>query len=138
MLSSYRVLDLSDRQGMFCGYILAHLGAEVIAIEPPGGSSARLAPPFRGDTGHADDGLWWQAYARGKSSCVVDLATGGGRERFLAMAADADFVIESYSRADARALGLDYERLAAANPGLIVVSISPFGRTGPKLSLIHI
>ena len=132
MLSSYRVLDLSDRKGMFCGYVLAHLGAEVIAIEPPGGSSARLAPPFRGDTGRADDGLWWQAYARGKSSCVLDLATGPGRERFLELAADADFVIESFSRPDARALGVDYETLAATNPGLIVVSISPFGRTGPK------
>lgn len=132
MLSSYRVLDLSDRRGMFCGYILAHLGAEVIAIEPPGGSSARLAPPFRGDTGHADDGLWWQAYARGKSSCVLDLASGRGRERFLELAADADFVIESFPRAEADALGVDYERLATANPGLIVVSITPFGRTGPK------
>ena len=132
MLSSYRVLDLSDRQGMFCGYVLAHLGAEVIAIEPPGGSSARFAPPFRGDTGRADDGLWWQAYARGKSSCVLDLANGHDRGRFLELAADADFVIESFARADARALGVDYERLAAANPRLIVVSISPFGRTGPK------
>ena len=132
VLSSYRVLDLSDRQGMLCGYILAHLGAEVIAVEPPGGSSARLAPPFRGDTGHADDGLWWQAYARGKSSCVLDLAAGRDRERFLELAADADFVIESFSRQDARTLGVDYESLAAAHPHLIVVSISPFGRTGPK------
>ena len=132
MLSSYRVLDLSDERGMFCGYVLAHLGAEVIAIEPPGGSSARLAPPFRGDTGWGDDGLWWQAYARGKSSCVLDLASGPGRERLLQLAAEADFVIESFARRDARALGVDYETLATANPSIIVVSVSPFGRTGPK------
>ncbi len=40
MLSSYRVVDLSDERGIFCGYVLAHLGAEVIAIEPPGGCAA--------------------------------------------------------------------------------------------------
>ena len=132
MLSSYRVLDLTDRQGMFCGYVLAHLGAEVIAIEPPGGSEARFAPPFRGDTGGREDGLWWQAYARGKSSCVLDLASAAGRERFGELAAGADFVIESFPAAQARALGVDYETLAAGNPSLIVVSVSPFGRTGPK------
>ncbi|MEO2175213.1 MAG: CoA transferase, partial [bacterium] len=38
MLSSYKVLDLSNQQGMFCGYILAHLGAEVTVVEPPAGS----------------------------------------------------------------------------------------------------
>ncbi len=132
MLSSYRVLDLTDLSGMFCGYVLAHLGAEVIAVEPPGGSTARRQPPFRGDTGEPEDGLWWQAYARGKSSCVLDLASAEGRGRFAELAADADFVIESFGTADARALGVDYETLSARNPALIVVSISPFGRTGPK------
>ena len=117
---------------MFCGYVLAHLGAEVIAVEPPGGSTARRQPPFRGDTGEPEDGLWWQAYARGKSSCVLDLASAEGRGRFAELAADADFVIESFGSADARALGVDYETLSARNPALIVVSISPFGRTGPK------
>ena len=41
MLSDYRVLDLSDERGMFCGYLLAQLGADVVAIEPPGGSTSR-------------------------------------------------------------------------------------------------
>ena len=104
----------------------------MIAVEPPGGSTARLQPPFRGDTGEPEDGLWWQAYARGKSSCVLDLASADGRGRFAELAADADFVIESFGTDKARALGVDYETLSARNPALIVVSISPFGRTGPK------
>ena len=132
MLSSCKVLDLTDEKGMFCGYILAHLGAEVIAVEPPGGSSARTLPPFAGGGNGPESGLWWQAYGRGKSSLVLDLESGPGRARLRALAADADILIESFPGADARRLGLDYETLAAMNPGLVCVSISPFGRTGPK------
>ena len=129
MLSSYRVLDLTDQQGMFCGYILAHLGAEVIAIEPPAGSLVRKIPPLVGDNG---DSLWWQAYSRGKQSLVLDLESDSGRERLIDLAASADFLIESYSNDEVRRLGLDYDTLQSLNPELIVVSITPFGRTGPK------
>ena len=117
---------------MFCGYILAHLGVEVVAVEPPGGNSARALPPFAGGGNGPESGLWWQAYARGKSSLVLDLESGPGRAGLRALAADADILIESFPGADARRLGLDYETLAAVNPGLVCVSISPFGRTGPK------
>lgn len=129
MLSSYRVLDLTDQRGMFCGYILAHLGAEVIAVEPPGGSPVHQIPPFAGSDG---DSLWWQAYSRGKQSLVLDLESDAGRTELLDLAANADFLIESFCNDDARRFGLDYDSLADLNPGLIVVSITPFGRTGPK------
>jgi crotonobetainyl-CoA:carnitine CoA-transferase CaiB-like acyl-CoA transferase len=129
MLSSYRILDFTNQHGMFCGYILAHLGAEVIAVEPPGGSSVHLIPPFAGDSG---DSLWWQAYARGKQSLVLDLESDVGRTEFLDLAANADILIESCCNDDVRRFGLDYDSLAELNPGLIVVSITPFGRTGPK------
>ena len=132
MLSAYRVLDLADQRGMFCGYILAHLGAEVIAIEPPGGSAARFAAPFAHGAGSDADGLWWQAYARGKASCQLDLADPAGRRRLHELAAGADFLVESFAAHEAQAFGVDYETLAAINPALIVVSVSPFGRTGPK------
>ena len=132
MLSSYKVLDLADRKGMFCGYILAHLGAEVIAVEPPGGSSARDLAPFARDRDGPERGLWWQAYGRGKSSLVLDLDSQSGGARLRELAADADILVESFSAAEARRLGVDYETLAAVNPGLVCVSVSPFGRTGPK------
>jgi len=45
MLSPYRVLDLTTERGMFCGQLLGDLGADVITIEPPGGSPARRFGP---------------------------------------------------------------------------------------------
>lgn len=122
----YRVLDLTDHQGMFCGYLMAHLGADVIAIEPPGGSPARFDPS------HDRDSYQWQAYARGKKSLVLDLEADAGRERLAELAGEADFLLESFSRDQVNRYNLDYDTLAQSNPGLIVVSITPFGRTGPK------
>ena len=110
MLSSYRVLDLTDQRGMLCGYILAHLGADVIAAEQR-------------------DDLWWRAYARGKKSAALDLESEAGRARFTELVADTDFLIESFAPDRARRLNLDYETLAAVNPGLILISITPFGRS---------
>ena len=132
MLSSYKVLDLADRNGMFCGYILARLGAEVTAVEPPGGNSARTLPPFADDGIGPEGSLWWQAYGRGKSSLALNLKSAAGQARLRDLAADADILIESFTSDDARRFGLDYQTLAAVNPRLVCVSISPFGRTGPK------
>lgn len=132
MLSSYRVLDLTDERGLFCGYILAQLGAEVIAIEPPEGSSVRRLPPYGAGLGGAERSLWWQAYARGKASCALALRSAEGRARLHELVAQADFLIESFPAGETHALGVDYATLAAINPALIVVSITPFGRTGPK------
>ncbi|HIG44433.1 MAG TPA: CoA transferase [Gammaproteobacteria bacterium] len=129
MLSSYKVLDLSNQQGMFCGYILAHLGAEVTVVEPPAGSPVHQIPPFVGDNG---DSLWWQAYSRGKKSLSLDLESVAGRNRLNELMADADFLIESFSNREVKRLGIDYQSVAVTNPRLIVVSITPFGRTGPK------
>ncbi len=132
MLSSYRVVDLSDERGIFCGYVLAHLGAEVIAIEPPGGCAARRQAPFAGDSAEPDDSLWWWAYGRGRQSLTLDLNTPAGRERCLEIATEADFVIESFEPGYMATLGLDYTALSERNPRLIAVSITPFGQSGPK------
>ena len=127
MLSNYRVLDLTDERGIFCGYLLAHLGAEVVAIEPPGGSSTRRKAPFKDKAG-----LWWEAYARGKRSLELDLATETGQHDFEALVKEVDFVIESFSPAERADLALDYSSLSLINPALILVSITAFGQTGPK------
>ena len=132
MLSSYRVIDLSNERGIFCGYVLAHLGAEVIAIESPGGCAARRQAPFAGDSGEPDDSLWWWAYGRGRQSLTLDLNTPAGRERCLEIATEADFVIESFEPGYMATLGLDYTALSERNPRLIAVSITPFGQSGPK------
>ena len=73
--------------------MLAGMGADVIKVEPPGGSRSRLLPPLAGDA--ASTGLPFQAYNRGKRSVVLDLEDASGQSDFLALAATADFVFEN-------------------------------------------
>ena len=132
MLSPYRVLDFSDEQGLLCGQILADLGADVIRIEPPGGSTARRVGPFLDDRAGAERSLFWWAYARNTRSLVLDAEAPADREALLGLVAGADFLIESARPGRMAELGLGYEALSALNPALVYVSISPFGQTGPK------
>ncbi|MYG90633.1 MAG: CoA transferase [Chloroflexi bacterium] len=134
MLSDYRILDLTDDRGLIGGMILADLGADVIAIEPPGGNRARRRGPFAdgSNEGDIEDSLVWQSYARGKRSLVLDLETDEGRARLIDLARSADALIESADVGAMDALGLGYEALSAVNPGMIYVAITPFGSSGPK------
>jgi crotonobetainyl-CoA:carnitine CoA-transferase CaiB-like acyl-CoA transferase len=132
MLSPYRVIDLTDEQGLLCGQILADLGADVIHIEPPGGSSARGLGPFAGNESGGERSLYWWAYTRNERSLVLDIEEPGDRAELLRLIRGADFLIESERPGRLASLGLGYEDLAAENPGLIYVSITPFGQTGPK------
>ena len=108
MLSPYRVLDLTDERGQLAGFLLAQLGADVISIEPAGGTSSRQI------------GWTHAAYNRGKRSVRLDHVD------LTALAATADVVLDS------GALGVDLTALRAANPALITIKITPFGETGPK------
>ncbi|MCC6381623.1 MAG: CoA transferase [Dehalococcoidia bacterium] len=131
MLSPYRVLDLTDERGLLAGMILADLGADVIQVEPPGGSPARRLPPCV--AGEAGDGsLLFQAYARNKRGVVVDVESEAGREQLRDLVRSADFLIESFAPGYLAKHGLDYASLAAVNPGLIMASVTPYGQTGPK------
>ena len=131
MLAPYRVLDLSDEMGQSCGKLLADLGADVIKVEPPGGDPSRRRPPFVDDEPGPERGLYWLACNANKRSCEADLETDPGRSRFRRLAATADVVIESFPPGRMAGWGLDFPRLAAINPGLVLVSISPFGQHGP-------
>lgn len=118
-LRGLRVLDLSTHlAGAHATQLFADFGAEVIQVEPPGGSILRSSPSF-------------PFLARGKSSVVADLARSDGRRYAAQLAAEADVVVESFRPGTAERLGLGYDDLAAANPGLVYVSISGFGTEGP-------
>jgi crotonobetainyl-CoA:carnitine CoA-transferase CaiB-like acyl-CoA transferase len=132
VLGHIRVLDLSDGGALLCGRILADLGADVIQIEPPGGAAARRLGPYAGGSPDPERSLFWWSYARGKRGLVLDLASEAGRRELLALAAGADVLIESAAPGALAALGLGYEDLSAHNPALVVVSITPFGQTGPR------
>ena len=121
MLSPYRVLDLTDDRGDLAGHVLAQLGADVLAVEPPGGQRARRLGPFlQGQDGHQASALHW-AYNRSKRSVVLENA-----DQLEALAVGADILIEC------GAMPVDLGRLRELNPALITVSISAFGQTGPK------
>lgn len=130
LLEPYRVLDLTSRHGMLCAQILGDLGADVIQIEPPGGAPGRDIGPFYQDRTDPEGSLSWWGYARGKRSVELDL--DADRETFLALVARTDFLIDAEPVGALAARGLGYDVLIARNPGLIQVSMTPFGSAGPK------
>ena len=130
MLSPYRVIDLTDERGVLAGQMLADLGADVIQVEPPGGSSGRGVAPFFAD--RPEESIYWAAYTRGKRGVSCDLEQRSGRELLFRLLSSADFLFESADVGRMAALGLDYGSLRERFPQLIYVSISAFGQTGPK------
>ena len=131
LLSPYRVLDLTDERGLLCGKILADMGADVVQVEPPGGSSARQRGPFYQDDVHPEKSLFWWAYAANKRGVTLNLDTSGGADLLRRLVKDAHFLIESFPPGYMAGLGLGYRELEAINPSLVMVSISPFGQDGP-------
>jgi len=134
VLSPYRVLDLTTERGLLCGQMLGDLGADVIKVEPPGGSPARRLGPFYQDQPHPDRSLFWWAYNRNKRGITLDYKSDEGRALLRRLAATAHFFIESENPGVLAEHGLGYADLAALNPALVYVSISPFGQDGPKAS----
>ena len=132
MLSPWRVLDLSDERGLLCGRILTGLGADVIMVEPPGGSSARRVPPLLDGVPVLEQSLYWAAYGEGRRGVELDLDAPEGRGTLLRLAASADMLIESADPGVMAARGLGPDDLAEVNPALVYVSITPFGQDGPK------
>ncbi len=132
MLSPYRVLDVTTERGLLCGQILGDLGADVIQIEPPGGSRARRLGPFFQDDPHLDSSLYWWAYSRNKRSLTLDMISDEGRAILHRLVESAHFFIESDTPGTLARYGLGYDDVALINPALVYVSITPFGQDGPK------
>ncbi|MCH8109248.1 MAG: CoA transferase [Chloroflexi bacterium] len=130
-LSPYRVLDLTEGGMNWCGKVLADMGADVIKVEPPGGSPTRNRGPFYKDEPHPERSLFWYAYCLNKRGITLDLESEEGQQLFKRLAATADFVLESFAPGYMDGLGLGYESLSHDNPGLIMASMTPFGQTGP-------
>ncbi|MCY3892526.1 MAG: CoA transferase [Acidimicrobiaceae bacterium] len=128
-----RVLDLSDHRGQMAGALLADLGADVILVEPPGGSAARAVGPFvAGREGDPEASLWFWSYNRGKRSVALDLDDPGDQQRLRDLAATADVLIESDAPGAMAARGLGPQDLSEVNPGLVYTSVTAFGQSGPK------
>jgi crotonobetainyl-CoA:carnitine CoA-transferase CaiB-like acyl-CoA transferase len=123
-----RVLDLSRVvAGPIAGRILSDLGADVVKLEPPEGDVTRVWGQMR----HGLSGFYTQQNA-GKRNVCVDLRAEGGVDVVKRLAAHADVVIENFRAGVIDRLGLGYDALRVDNPGLIMLSVSGFGRGGPE------
>ncbi len=130
LFDGVRVLDLSRMlAGPFGSMLLADMGAEVIKIEEPaGGDPMRvMGPPFLADGGSA----YFLAINRNKKSVALDLTKPAGHEVFLDLVRAADVVWENFRPGVLEKLGCAPAVLRAANPGLVVCSISAYGHDGP-------
>src|SRR6202030_2295130 len=108
------------------------LGADVILVEPPGGVMARTIGPFYGNEHDVNKSLNFWALNRNKRSIIIDLETSAGRESLLELVKTADVLVESFAPGHLDRLSLGYGALVEVNPGLIMISITPFGQEGPK------
>jgi crotonobetainyl-CoA:carnitine CoA-transferase CaiB-like acyl-CoA transferase len=129
-LAGVRVLDLADRSGSLTGRILADLGAEVILVEPPTGNPTRGLAPFLDDQPGPDRSFAHLYYNANKRSVVLDLDDPADRDRFLALTATAQAVIDTERPGRLAELGLGHQRLREVSPGLVQVSITPYGQHG--------
>jgi len=131
LLSDYRILDLTDYKGVYCGKVLADLGADVIKVEKPGGDTTRNIGPFYKDITQPEKSIYWWAYNTSKRGITLNIETADGKDIFRRLVKTADVVVESFPPGHMRRLGLGYAALRKFNPGIILTSISPFGQTGP-------
>ncbi len=128
-LEGILVIDLSRvLAGPYCTMLLADYGAEVLKIEQPGlGDGTRQwGPPWV-----KDQSAYFLSVNRNKKSLTLNLKTAEGQRILKQLAAEADVVIENFKPGTTGRMGIDYETLAADNPGLIYCSITGYGQTGP-------
>ena len=123
-LQGVKVLDLTGDPGRFATKLLTEFGADVVRITPagsPGNSMTQV------EGGVLD---WW--FDGGKQRHRIDLDTGAGQNTYRLLASSADVIVETETPGRLADLGLDHSDLLTSNPGLVQVSITPFGRTGPR------
>ena len=130
-LDDLRVLELTDHRGEFLGRLLSGLGADVIKVEPPGGSDGRRIGPFHHDSGDEEQSLFFWHYNHAKRGVTLDLEAKGGRAAVRALLPNVDIVVESYRPGYLPSLGLGYDDLHEEHPGLIYCSLTDFGQDGP-------
>ena len=131
-LGDLRVIELQSEAGAFAGKLLADMGADVVTVEPPGGATTRALPPFLDDEPHPERSLHFWHYNLNKRAITLDWTSDAGRDLLLRLLDGADVLLEAEGPGRLAAHGLDDDGLRAGRPRLIHVSISAFGRDGPR------
>ncbi len=131
-LSDLRLIEMGTLlAGPFCGQLMGDFGAEVIKVEPP-----NQGDPMRdwGQEKAHGMSLWWPVVARNKKSITLNLREAEGQAIARDLIGSADFLLENFRPGTMERWNLDFERLRAANAGLIMIRVSGFGQTGPYSS----
>ncbi len=134
-LDGIRVIDLSRvLAGPYCAQLLADYGADVIKVEEPqrGDPTRHWGPPWVGDPDDGGLSAYYLTANRNKRAMTLNLKTAEGQAIARRLIASADIVLENFMPGTMATLGLDYETLAAEQPGLIYCAISGYGQTGPN------
>jgi alpha-methylacyl-CoA racemase len=132
-LEGVRVLDLSRLlPGGFCSLLLADFGADVVKVEDTGmGDYVRWSPPYYEGADDSAKSALFLALNRNKRSIRIDLKTEQGRDVLLRLVKDADVLLESFRPGVLDRLGVGYDVLRQANPGLVICAITGYGQDGP-------
>jgi crotonobetainyl-CoA:carnitine CoA-transferase CaiB-like acyl-CoA transferase len=131
-LAGLRVLELGEGvSAPFCAKLFADYGADVIKVEAPGGDVSRSWGPFPADQPHPEKSGLFFFLNTNKRGVTLDITCKDGRERFLKLVTWADVLVENNRPQNMRQWGLDYATLSRLNPNLVMISITPFGQTGP-------
>ena len=135
-LDGLRVIELTSERCALAGKLLADMGADVVVVEPPGGSPMRAYEPYADDVADPEGALWWWHYNTSKRSVVLDLDSADGATDFKQLASTADVVLEAEPKGRLDDLGLDWHQLGGAaetepNKRLVWVSITHNGRERP-------
>ncbi len=131
-LGGLRVLELATMvAGPYCTKIMGDLGAEVIKVEPSRGDEARRVGPFAGGLPDPERSVLFLHLNTSKRSRCLDMGTPEAARIFTDLAAGADALVTDWSFESLAAAGVGTPELAMANPSLVVLSLTPFGASGP-------
>lgn len=128
ILKGVRILDCTRNiAGPVATMLAAEMGADVIKVEPPGGDEMRRWPPFVDG-----ESVYFVSCNRGKRSIAIDLKTGKGTELLKRLLATSDVMVENYRPGTLEKLGIGWANLREDHPKLVWISVTGYGRSGPR------
>lgn len=132
-LAGLRILECCQMvAGPYCAKLLGDLGAEVVKVESPGaGDESRARGPFPGDVPHGEKSGLFLFLNTNKLGVTLDVSSPDGRKILSELVKSADVLVIDAPPQEVQRLGMEYSSLRELNPGLILVSVTPFGITGP-------
>jgi crotonobetainyl-CoA:carnitine CoA-transferase CaiB-like acyl-CoA transferase len=131
VLDGIRVVEIADERAEYAGLLLAGMGAQVIKVEPPNGSTTRSIGPFAGDVAEPDRSLFFALHNRAKLSVAIDFNDPAQLDHLADLVGSVDVVLESTDAGFLDDRGLSRSSLSARFPHLIQARVTAFGDSGP-------